>query len=67
MANPRVDDDLLAELQEALFSLLGTCSTVMDEDPFQSPKAMAMSLRRIQKGTGTTRRLGRTADAPRRS
>lgn len=69
-----MDDDLLAELQEALFTLLGTCSTVMDEDPFQSPQAMAMSLRRIQKATIRARRaalafpiIGRGDHQPARS
>lgn len=43
---------VLNEAEErALLELLAACTTVFEEDPFTSPNAANMSLRRIQKPT----------------
>lgn len=41
--------------QVALLELFAACSTVFDEEPYTSEKAMAMSLRRIQRPTQRAR------------
>lgn len=48
--------------ERALLELLAVCTTVFEEDPFVSPNALSMSLRRIQKST--MRAVGIFSSAP---